>query len=669
MTIQLLLKRFFLLAALFSLALTPGCGGDDPAEDPGSGSVPEPEPDPKPDEPEEYAVKFAPSFVAPASGSQIGIFGYETGDTPWSVDAVPNFMCNQLLENVDGEWTYDPVKYWPESSTGKLSFFACSPYAAAGSGLSLSDSSRPGAPVLEYEMPSATECHNDICIAAPQLNLTRSEEPVALELRSVMSKIGFRIKGQGEKISGIAVRGIQWQGSIALDAENQGSMTWSTTSDFSTTEYELKLKCDAGQEYATASETMTDVTAEGGHLYLIPQNITYNARIVVTVDGTKLGFPFEDLFQLLPGQEYTIDLVIPGSKPLDYTDNAMPAFLLAPVDAAEAANVSWADAKSACEASGYRLPTYNEGLMILFYMNGMEKNNLRFASYWTSTTLLEDPTGQSAMGYNIMPWMGLYMPKVGITAARCVKDAPGGGKKYPYVDTSRPEGPVIVSRDADGGVIPSAYNSAFGAELQVFHDNWTTTPDHDWGTDADRIPRKVAGGQRRRCNRQGRMERLRMSAGLAEADHDGDDAHIHHGRCGRKLLRSRQCARCRNPAVRRERIHSAECRLLLGGQHGLQPRRQEPGYVVLRRNSPQRRRNDRRPRRQLYKVRAGRRIAPSCFTYDATVCSVAGIPKDAGGGADLRLEPRRIGFFVRKRVKVLKIYLQFRFFVLSLHSQ
>lgn len=491
MTIQLLLKRFFLLAALFSLALTPGCGGDDPAEDPGSGSVPEPEPDPKPDEPEEYAVKFAPSFVAPASGSQIGIFGYETGDTPWSVDAVPNFMCNQLLENVDGEWTYDPVKYWPESSTGKLSFFACSPYAAAGSGLSLSDSSRPGAPVLEYEMPSATECHNDICIAAPQLNLTRSEEPVALELRSVMSKIGFRIKGQGEKVSKIAVRGIQWQGSIALDAENQGSMTWSTTSDFSTTEYELKLKCDAGQEYATASETMTDVTAEGGHLYLIPQNITYNARIVVTVDGTKLGFPFEDLFQLLPGQEYTIDLVIPGSKPLDYTDNAMPAFLLAPVDAAEAANVSWADAKSACEASGYRLPTYNEGLMILFYMNGMEKNNLRFASYWTSTTSLEDPTGQSAMGYNIMPWMGLYMPKVGITAARCVKDAPGGGKKYPYVDTSRPEGPVIVSRDADGGVIPSAYNSAFGAELQVFLDNWTTTPDHDWGTDADRIPRKL----------------------------------------------------------------------------------------------------------------------------------------------------------------------------------
>ena len=135
--------------------------------------------------------------------------------------------------------------------------------------------------------------------------------------------------------------------------------------------------------------------------------------------------------QILPGKEYIIDLEIPGNKLLDYTDNAMPAFLLAPTDAAEAANIDWNDAKAACEASGYRLPTYNEGLMTLFYMNGIEGNNLRFASYWTSTTSLEDPTGESAMGYNIMPWMGLYMPKAGITAARCVKDVPEGGKKYP----------------------------------------------------------------------------------------------------------------------------------------------------------------------------------------------------------------------------------------------
>ncbi len=476
---------------MLTLFMVSGCG-DDPIEYPGSGSPTYPDPGTDPDDPEQFAVRFVPSFPATIPYSQVGIFTFATGDKEWDNTALPNFMYNQLLENRDGGWSYDPEKYWPEAGSDNLSFFAYAPYATTGSGLSVSDASHPGAPVLNYEISSADDCHTDIYIAAPWKNLRRRKEPVKMTFRSVMAKIGFRIKGQGEKISRIAIRGVQWQGQIALDTEDQGSMTWMLSQDFSTTEYEIKLRYDEGRQYATATGTMTDVTTEEGHIYLIPQNITYNARIVVTIDGKKLGFPFDKVSQFQPGQEYIIDLAIPSDKPLDYTDNGMPSFLLAPADAAEAANISWADAKNACETSGYRLPTYNEGLMILFYMNGIEENNFRFASYWTSSTSQEDSTGENAMGYNILPWMGLYMPKAGITAARCVKDSPAGtAKKYPYVDTSRPEGPVIVSRDSDGGVIPSAYNPAFAAELNVFHDNWTTTPDHDCGTDADRIPRKL----------------------------------------------------------------------------------------------------------------------------------------------------------------------------------
>lgn len=106
-----------------------------------------------------------------------------------------------------------------------------------------------------------------------------------------MSKIGFRIKGQGNKVSNIAVRGIQWQGEIALNADDQGSMTWTQVLDFSTTEYQAKLNYDEGHDYVTATETMTDVTAKDGYLYLIPQNITYNARIVVTSTATNSAFP------------------------------------------------------------------------------------------------------------------------------------------------------------------------------------------------------------------------------------------------------------------------------------------------------------------------------------------------------------------------------------------
>lgn len=492
MTTQLFLKRFFLLTALVALTLPQGCGDDDPVDDPASNTNTEPQPTPEPEpEPERHAIEFAPSFSGATDHSQIGVFAFDTS-TKWdewrsptscttygskrmgaaSGTTIRSCIGRRTDPSISRSWPMLLMQRHPTDFRSATHLMSELPFCAT-------------------KWPSATDCHTDICLATPVLDIRNRQEAVGLEFRSVMSKIGFRIKGQGNKVSNIAVRGIQWQGEIALNADDQGSMTWTQVLDFSTTEYQAKLNYDEGHDYVTATETMTDVTAKDGYLYLIPQNITYNARIVVTVDGDKLGFPFVDMAQILPGKEYIIDLEIPGNKLLDYTDNAMPAFLLAPTDAAEAANIDWNDAKAACEASGYRLPTYNEGLMTLFYMNGIEGNNLRFASYWTSTTSLEDPTGESAMGYNIMPWMGLYMPKAGITAARCVKDVPEGGKKYPYVDSTLPDGPVIVSRDNDGGVIPSAFNVLYDAERPVFHENWTTTPDHDGNTDADRISRKL----------------------------------------------------------------------------------------------------------------------------------------------------------------------------------
>lgn len=438
-------------------------------------------------------VTFSPLFGKEEMGgdmpSSIGVFASITGNFDWDYSYIPNLFCNLSFQHNSNDWICDPEKVWVEDS--KTSFFAYAPAATETNGISIGSKADQEMPVLEYSMPSATEGHTNIFLATPQLNRTQSEVPVELQFRSVMAKVGFRIKGQGEKISTIAVRGIQSQSEIALNAEDQGSSTWAVTSDLSMVEYEVRLNYDKGQQYVTATETMTNVTTDDGYLYLIPQNLTFNARIIVTVDGVKLGFPFSDVFQLLPGQEYIIDLIIPGSKPLDYTDNGMPAFLIAPVDAAQASNISWADAQRECKASGYRLPTYNEGLMILFYMNGIENNNFRYASYWASTTSQEDPTGENAMGYNIMPWMGLYMPKAGITAARCVKRSPKDGKRYPYIDTSNSDGPIIVSRDNEGGVIPSAYNSAYGMHLDVFHGKWETTPDHDWQTQNDKISRKL----------------------------------------------------------------------------------------------------------------------------------------------------------------------------------
>ena len=61
-----------------------------------------------------------------------GVYAYYTDDTDFnSSTSTPNFMKNTQVKSADGTtWTYSPVKYWPNESTDKLSFFAYAPWVA-----------------------------------------------------------------------------------------------------------------------------------------------------------------------------------------------------------------------------------------------------------------------------------------------------------------------------------------------------------------------------------------------------------------------------------------------------------------------------------------------------------------------------------------------------------
>lgn len=81
---------------------------------------------------------------------EFGVIAYNTGATNWlgtGNTVAPNFMYNQKVEYSGGNWTYDPLKYWPNgidaanaanspSNTAtaggvqKISFFAYAPYVA-----------------------------------------------------------------------------------------------------------------------------------------------------------------------------------------------------------------------------------------------------------------------------------------------------------------------------------------------------------------------------------------------------------------------------------------------------------------------------------------------------------------------------------------------------------
>lgn len=68
--------------------------------------------------------------IAFTSGDQIGVFAY------YQSSSVPDFMNNEQLSTSNGtDWTYSPVKYWPNNTDATLGFYAYTPYK---SGITLS---------------------------------------------------------------------------------------------------------------------------------------------------------------------------------------------------------------------------------------------------------------------------------------------------------------------------------------------------------------------------------------------------------------------------------------------------------------------------------------------------------------------------------------------------
>ena len=107
---------------------------------------------------------------AKLQSSGFGVFAYvQAGD--YTDNQKPNFMFNQEVTYNDPNWTYSPVKYWPNQlnddgttdgqgawsqDAQKVSFFAYAPYVEAAGGTSgiiaMTDGSAPGDPIVTYRV-------------------------------------------------------------------------------------------------------------------------------------------------------------------------------------------------------------------------------------------------------------------------------------------------------------------------------------------------------------------------------------------------------------------------------------------------------------------------------------------------------------------------------------
>jgi len=190
----------------------------------------------------DYGTVTTTSLQATTSNG-FGVFGYYTDAADYASNTKANFMYNQQVTYSGGNWTYTPVKYWPNehgasavsTDTDKLTFLAYAPFVAnkdiAGDkGVSITDKAGSAAAdegitamtannvagdaVLTFKVPASSEEQIDLLygvlgaqyqnventtvgtVGSPMVNLTKqkTDGKISILFKHALAKIAIDIK-------------------------------------------------------------------------------------------------------------------------------------------------------------------------------------------------------------------------------------------------------------------------------------------------------------------------------------------------------------------------------------------------------------------------------------------------------------------------------------------
>lgn len=261
--------------------------------------------------------------VATDDLTQVFVYGYYTGTTRWSDASEANLWSPMTLACNKGTCTVgqNDVRYWANDSD-LYTFLA---YAPATIENVLSVAAVDGKnPTLTYTVPSALADQKDVLYAVPQVNRTKENGTVALQMKHALARLTVKAKVNAATPFNYHVKSVvlggnfNTTGSLVL-ANQETATTWTslTKTDVDYTFYTNAAKATEagatpltveGVDYAGANNYLmmipTDCSAEGAAATLTVVYSTY-AGGIESIDYTKT-FPVNTNFEA--GKAYAIAL-------------------------------------------------------------------------------------------------------------------------------------------------------------------------------------------------------------------------------------------------------------------------------------------------------------------------------------------------------------------------
>ncbi|MBP3779479.1 MAG: fimbrillin family protein [Prevotella sp.] len=140
--------------------------------------------------------------------SGFGVFAAHTGLHTYANSSISsNFMYNQKVTYSSSNWTYSPIKYWPNGEDGSdlpdyISFFAYAPYSETASAC-ITDFPLPiemGDPWLIYRLADDVASQVDLLYATPVLDKTKpastatdAEKKVSFKFKHALACVGDKV--------------------------------------------------------------------------------------------------------------------------------------------------------------------------------------------------------------------------------------------------------------------------------------------------------------------------------------------------------------------------------------------------------------------------------------------------------------------------------------------
>ena len=141
--------------------------------------------------------------------SGFGVFAAHTGLHTYANSSISsNFMHNQKVTYSSSNWTYSPIKYWPNGEDGSempdyISFFAYAPYSETASAC-ITDFPLPiemGDPWLIYRLADDVASQVDLLYATPVLDKTKPASTATDAEKKVNFKFKHALACVGDKVT------------------------------------------------------------------------------------------------------------------------------------------------------------------------------------------------------------------------------------------------------------------------------------------------------------------------------------------------------------------------------------------------------------------------------------------------------------------------------------